>query len=59
MNQAEPIRVVLVDDHSMVRSGLSAFMMVFDDLEFVGEAGSGEEAVDLCVKTESDVLIHR
>jgi NarL family two-component system response regulator LiaR len=57
MNQAKPIRVVLVDDHSMVRSGLSAFMMVHEDLELVGEAGSGEEAVDLCVKTRPDVVL--
>ncbi|MGD9406307.1 MAG: DNA-binding response regulator, partial [Anaerolineae bacterium] len=44
MSKAGPIRVLLVDDHAVVRSGLSAFLLAFDDLELVGEAGSGEEA---------------
>ena len=41
MQEIRPIRVLLVDDHAVVRSGLAAFLMVFDDLEFVGEAGDG------------------
>ena len=45
MNNQKSIRVILVDDHAVVRSGLSAFLMVYDDLEFVGEASSGEEAL--------------
>jgi len=40
------IRVMLVDDHAVVRSGLSAFLMAYDDLELVAEARGGEEAVD-------------
>ncbi len=48
MTEANPIRVMLVDDHAVVRSGLSAFLLAFDDLELVAEAGSGEEAVRLC-----------
>ena len=51
------IRVLLVDDHAVVRSGLSAFLMVFDDLELVGEAGSGEEALRLCQKLRPDVVL--
>ena len=43
-----PIKVMIVDDHAVVRSGLSAFLMVYDDLEFVGEAGGGAEAVRRC-----------
>jgi NarL family two-component system response regulator LiaR len=57
MNQSEPIRVMLVDDHAVVRSGLSAFLMVFDDLELVAEAGSGEEAVRLCTQVNPDVVL--
>jgi NarL family two-component system response regulator LiaR len=51
------IRVLLVDDHAVVRSGLSAFLMVFDDLELVGEAGSGEEALRLCRQLQPDVVL--
>ena len=41
----EPIRVVLVDDHHIVRRGLHSFLKAFPDLEVVGEAASGEEAL--------------
>ena len=36
-----PIRVLLVDDHAMVRRGLATFLGAFDDLELAGEAGGG------------------
>ena len=42
MSKSKPIRVMLVDEHAVVRSGLAAFLMVFDDLELVGEATGGE-----------------
>lgn len=57
MDDPKPIRVMIVDDHAVVRSGLSAFLMVFDDLEFVGEAASGEEAIRLCKKLNPDVVL--
>jgi NarL family two-component system response regulator LiaR len=57
MNDNQPIRVMLVDDHTVVRSGLGAFLMAFDDLEFVGEAGSGEQAVRLCETVQPDVVL--
>jgi NarL family two-component system response regulator LiaR len=57
MNQSKPIRVMLVDDHAVVRSGLSAFLLVFDDLDWIGEASSGEEAVRLCPQLEPDVIL--
>ena len=41
MTGSEPIRVIIVDDHAVVRSGLGAILLVFDDLELVGEAGGG------------------
>jgi NarL family two-component system response regulator LiaR len=48
---------MLVDDHAVVRSGLGAFLLAFDDLELVGEAGSGEEAVRLCEQVQPDVVL--
>jgi NarL family two-component system response regulator LiaR len=57
MSESDPIRVLLVDDHAVVRSGLSAFLLAFDDLELVGEAGSGEEAVRLCPRVRPDVVL--
>lgn len=52
-----PIRVMLVDDHALVRRGLAAFLMVFDDLELAGEAESGEAAIQLCAKILPDVIL--
>lgn len=52
-----PIRIMIVDDHKVVRSGLSAFLMVFDDLELVAEAGGGEEAIRHCAEHRPDVVL--
>jgi len=52
-----PVRVMIVDDHAVVRSGLSAFLMAYDDLEFVGEAGGGAEAVARCQEYGPDVIL--
>ena len=57
MTQLNPIRVLLVDDHMVVRSGLSTVLSVFDDLKLVGEAGDGEEAVRLCERLQPDVIL--
>jgi two-component system, NarL family, response regulator LiaR len=57
MSEGKPIRVALVDDHAVVRSGLKAFLMVFDDLELVGEASSGQEAVILAERVRPDVIL--
>jgi NarL family two-component system response regulator LiaR len=48
---------MLVDDHAVVRSGLGAFLLAFDDLELVAEAGGGEEAVRLCEEAKPDVVL--
>jgi NarL family two-component system response regulator LiaR len=48
---------MIVDDHAVVRSGLAAFLLAFDDLELVGEAGGGEEAVHLCTQVQPDVVL--
>lgn len=57
MTESSPIRVLLVDDHAVVRSGLGAVLMAFDDMELVGEAGNGEEAVRLCEQSQPDVVL--
>jgi len=51
------IRVLVVDDHPMVRRGLAVFLMVFDDLELAGEAAGGQEAVQLCAELQPDVVL--
>ena len=48
---------MLVDDHAVVRSGLSAFLLAFDDLEYVGEAAGGAEAVERCLVLRPDVIL--
>jgi NarL family two-component system response regulator LiaR len=48
---------MLVDDHAVVRSGLSAFLLAFDDLEYVGEATGGAEAVERCFALRPDVIL--
>jgi len=53
----DPIRVVIVDDHEMVRSGLATFLRVVRDLELVGEAATGEEAVRLCAGLQPNVVL--
>jgi two-component system, NarL family, response regulator LiaR len=57
MTQSNPIRVLLVDDHMVVRSGLSTVLSVYDDLKLVGEAGNGEEAIRLCERLQPDVVL--
>ena len=51
------IRVIIVDDHVMVRSGLRLFLLAFEDLKLVGEAANGEEAVRLCNRENTDVIL--
>lgn len=57
MTEANLIRVMLVDDHAVVRSGLATFLMTCDDMELVGEAASGEQAISLCEKSKPDVVL--
>jgi two-component system, NarL family, response regulator LiaR len=54
---SEPIRVVIVDDHNMVRKGLVVLLQEFDDLSVIGEAADGELAVDLCRRLPVDVVL--
>ena len=57
MNTPQMIQVMLVDDHNVVRSGLATFLRAYDDLELVGEAKNGLEALDLCHKNQPDVIL--
>jgi len=50
-------RVIVVDDHPMVRSGLKAMISCFQDIEHVGEASTGNEAVRLCETARPDVVL--
>ena len=54
---SSPIRVMLVDDHAVVRGGLSAFLKVHDDLEMVGQAADGTEALQVCQQVQPDVIL--
>ncbi len=51
------IRVLVVDDHAKVRNGLRFFLMVFDDLELVGEAADGQQALRQCADIQPDVVL--
>ncbi len=57
MIAAKTIRVMIVDDHAVFRSGLSAFLAAYDDLELVGDVRTGEEAVQLCPQVQPDVVL--
>ncbi|PKO01311.1 MAG: DNA-binding response regulator [Chloroflexi bacterium HGW-Chloroflexi-4] len=53
----DKIRIMLVDDHSVVRSGLSAFLSVNPDFELVGEAENGEQAVSRATNLQPNVIL--
>lgn len=57
MREQTPIRVMLVDDHLMVRDGLRVFLSMYDDLQIVAEAEDGAEAFDLCAQVQPDVIL--
>jgi NarL family two-component system response regulator LiaR len=57
MTEQERIRVVVVDDHAVVRSGIEYSLLALDDIELVGTADSGAAAVRLCEETQPDVVL--
>jgi len=51
------IRILLVEDHPMARAGLELFIQAYPDLLFLGQVGSGEEAIEFCERNEPDVIV--
>ncbi|MFH1539391.1 MAG: response regulator transcription factor [bacterium] len=51
------IKIIVADDHAVVRTGLCRILDAEEDMEVIGEAGDGREAVDLCKKLKPDVVI--
>ncbi len=52
-----PLRILIADDHPLVRSGLRALLAAAEDMEVVGEAATGEEAVTLAQTLQPDVMV--
>lgn len=57
MTETKPIRVMIVDEHDMVRRGLVTFLKVKPDLELIAEARNGEEAIQICEEVQPDVIL--
>lgn len=57
MSRSPPIRVMVADDHPVVRDGIRFSLLAFDDIELVGEASSGQEALRLCREVQPDVVL--
>lgn len=57
MTEDQPIRILLVDDHALVRSGLKNFIYGYEWMEPVGEASNGQEAVEFCRENPVDVIL--
>lgn len=57
MTEPTAIRVMIVDDHLMVRDGLRMFLSNYDDLEVVAEAEDGAQAIELCAEALPDVVL--
>jgi two-component system, NarL family, response regulator LiaR len=57
MAEINHTRVVVVDDHAVVRNGIKYSLSPYDDIEIVGEAGTGEEALELCARLNPDVVL--
>jgi DNA-binding NarL/FixJ family response regulator len=57
MTDGTPIRVLLVDDHAMVRRGLRDFLELHDDIQIVGEAADGSEAIEQARGLHPDIVV--
>jgi len=57
MSETQPIRVLIVDDHAMVRSGLRNFLYAYEWIEAAGEAANGAEALAFCAAHAVDVVL--
>lgn len=54
---SDVIRVMTIDDHQLLRRGIRFSLLSVDDIEVVAEAGSGQEAIRLCVEVQPDVVL--
>jgi NarL family two-component system response regulator LiaR len=57
MAEDEKIKIMIVDDHQVVRQGLRTFLELNEDIQVLGEAGNGQEAVELVSKLKPDVVL--
>lgn len=57
MAEPENVRVMIVDDHPIVRNGIAFSLLAFDDILLVGEAANGEDAVRICGELSPDVVL--
>ncbi len=57
MQRVDRIRLLIVDDHKVVRNGLRVFISLYDDLEVVGEAKNGQQALEQCAAHKPDVVL--
>ena len=57
MSQQQPIKIMIVDDHLMIRDGLKVFLSLYEDIEIVAEAGDGQQAIDRCREILPDVIL--
>lgn len=56
-NTGKSIKVLIADDHLVIRSGIKAILSVYDGINFVGEASDGQEVIEMCGKYKPDVVL--
>ena len=57
MPRSDKIRLLIVDDHKVVRNGLRTFISLYDEIEVVGEAKNGQQALEQCAALQPDVVL--
>ncbi len=57
VEKGEKINVLIVDDHQVVRQGLRSYLDMYEDIQVVGEAGNGREAIELAAQLRPDVIL--
>lgn len=57
MNRKKQIRLLLVDDHTVLLDGLEAVLQVYDDIKVIGKASSGKQAISICEKLSPDIIL--
>jgi NarL family two-component system response regulator LiaR len=57
MIKGKKIKIVIADDHSITRDGIKILLKIQDDIELIGEASNGKEAIELCSKLKPDVVL--